>query len=344
MIQSFHDITNFTVEMKLKRKYKVNDSELTQLFDENKETISRLTNIPENHLQIISTRVSTGKNVSFETNFPEEFLDECNFMLIYGNVDGYRKRCVIQQSKIKIEANNRPSKNVLNLFWKKKTIGLILFKDHLHYFKKLFCSFSPDMLHDMTNNIHPSKFSLSVLDQERSEMSNHIYVIRQNDYFIDKNVCKEILEFFDHHEKNKQTDQFRKGNDILKLWKTENAKEMDRKLYEIFRRISLVFQNLTLLEFKRDIGYYIQRYSAHSLIHNSSSELQQNNGKFLKVKAIVQLNDNFSGGDTVFLDQNRRISLYEGDILLFPICWTHRYITLPTKGNTFKFTLETCFI
>ena len=53
-------------------------------------------------------------------------------------------------------------------------------------------------------------------------------------------------------------------------------------------------------------------------------------------KFVVQLylNDNFEGGETEFLYQNRREEAVKGDVLIFPAGFTHRHRGNPPIGNS----------
>ena len=45
------------------------------------------------------------------------------------------------------------------------------------------------------------------------------------------------------------------------------------------------------------------------------------------------MNDNFEGGETEFLYQNRREEAVEGDVLIFPSAYTHTHRGNPPMGN-----------
>jgi len=47
----------------------------------------------------------------------------------------------------------------------------------------------------------------------------------------------------------------------------------------------------------------------------------------------LYLNDNFEGGETEFLYQNRREEAVEGDVLIFPSAYTHTHRGNPPIGN-----------
>ena len=50
--------------------------------------------------------------------------------------------------------------------------------------------------------------------------------------------------------------------------------------------------------------------------------------------AKLYLNDNFDGGETEFLYQNRREEAREGDVLIFPAGFTHTHRGNPPIGGT----------
>ena len=48
----------------------------------------------------------------------------------------------------------------------------------------------------------------------------------------------------------------------------------------------------------------------------------------------VYLNDDFDGGETEFLYQQRREQAVEGDVLIFPASYTHTHRGNPPIGNS----------
>lgn len=91
-----------------------------------------------------------------------------------------------------------------------------------------------------------------------------------------------------------------------------------------------------------DTGYQIQesKVGQHFTWHNDGISGGANFRQFV---LLWYLNDDFEGGETDFLYQNKRVRPKKGSCLIFPTCWTHVHRGVEvTKGTKYVATTWAC--
>ena len=156
--------------------------------------------------------------------------------------------------------------------------------------------------------------------------------------------CEECIKYIDQFDKN----------NIL-TYDTEKLNEVDNKTINISHNYNLAsysyIADLILPKFKPCIDEYIEAVSIlrdykfltydikikkipmgggfHSW-HFENGSLPYSQRKFV---IQLYLNDNFDGGETEFLYQQRREQAVTGDVLIFPASYTHTHRGNPPLGG-----------
>ena len=138
--------------------------------------------------------------------------------------------------------------------------------------------------------------------------------------------CEECIKYIDDFD----------SKNIL-TYDTEKLNEVDNKTINLTHSYNLAsysyLADLILPKFKPCIDEYIEAVS----ILRDYKFLTYENGTipYSQRKFVIQLylNDNFQGGETEFLYQNRRELPRQGDILIFPAGYTHTHRGNPPIGG-----------
>lgn len=56
---------------------------------------------------------------------------------------------------------------------------------------------------------------------------------------------------------------------------------------------------------------------------------------------ILQLNEDYDGGDFCFPEQNIRVKMKKGQIIAFPPLWTHPHYTKELENHTSRYSIIT---
>ena len=156
--------------------------------------------------------------------------------------------------------------------------------------------------------------------------------------------CKQLIEYVDTFEKN----------NIL-IYDTDKLTKVDNKTINIasydFPAYSRISKDI-LVNFKPCVDEYIQSVNILSsykfLLYDikikkipigggfHSWHFENGSIPYTQRKFVVQLylNDDFDGGETEFLYQNRRELPKQGDVLIFPAGYTHTHRGNPPIGGT----------
>ena len=177
-------------------------------------------------------------------------------------------------------------------------------------------------------------------------MDTSDFIIRYRGAFS-KEQCEEIIKNIEYFENNKLL-----FHDKSKLHREDHKSIcIDNTLVVDLPATQRVSQ-LLLPKFKPCVDEYINRFSLLNtnkfLVYSVKlkkieagsgfHEWHYENGSILNsTRAFViqlYLNDDFDGGETEFLYQNRREEAVAGDVILFPAGYTHVHRGNPPLGGT----------
>jgi prolyl 4-hydroxylase len=118
----------------------------------------------------------------------------------------------------------------------------------------------------------------------------------------------------------------------------ERDTEVDRLLYsEIKGVIAHLSERYRGIGISGDEGYRFNRYSEGQgyKLHVDRSNLSRVN-VVRYVSVILNLNSEYEGGEIQFPRQSLTLNLGQGDLLIFPSCYTHPHAVLPLKRGIRK--------
>lgn len=180
----------------------------------------------------------------------------------------------------------------------------------------------------------PLKFKCDVIN---AYFNKNITV--NNDILIIKNaVTQKLLDVLnkDLHSINKWgtilTDDANIAKDTTRIHFVENM-SVDRLLFDLTKEIielySLIYPEIKSL-IKGDQGYrYNLYYTGTSYYHHIDCSKVKDFYRERLLSCIIQLNSDYKGGELEFPNQNFKVRLEKGDIMLFPSIHTHSHTVHP---------------
>ena len=177
-------------------------------------------------------------------------------------------------------------------------------------------------------------------------MNNSDFIIRYRGAFS-KEQCEEIIQNIEHFENNKLL-----FHDKSKLHREDHKSICLDNTFDVDLIATQKVSQLILPHYEPCIEEYINRFSLLStnkfLVYSVKLKKIEagagfhawhyENGSILNsTRAFViqlYLNDDFDGGETEFLYQNRREEAVAGDVIIFPAGYTHVHRGNPPIGGT----------
>ena len=177
-------------------------------------------------------------------------------------------------------------------------------------------------------------------------MNNSDFIIRYSGAFS-KDECKNIINNIEHFERNHLL-----FHDKTKLHREDHKTICVDNSYEIDLQTQQKVSDLILPKFKPCVEEYTNRFSllnTHKFLVYSVKlkkieagagfhAWHYENGSLLNSDRVfviqAYLNDDFQGGETEFLYQNRREDAIAGDVIIFPAGYTHVHRGNPPLGGT----------
>ena len=174
-------------------------------------------------------------------------------------------------------------------------------------------------------------------------MTTEFELIRRYRGAFTSEECDKLIDYIDNFEKTN-----------LLVYDTENLHQVDNKTINISNYDFPAYSQLAtdiLTKFKPCVDEYIQTFSvllkSKFLIYDCKLKKIPIGGGFhnwhyengiigaTPRQFVIQLylNDDFQGGETEFLYQNRREEATAGDVLIFPAGFTHTHRGNPPIGG-----------
>ena len=176
-------------------------------------------------------------------------------------------------------------------------------------------------------------------------MATEFDLIRRYHGAFSSNDCKKLINYIDGFEKNK-----------LLVYDERALHEVDNKALNVTHSYDMTAYSFvaeqTMPKFKLCVDEYLKTFSILNTCKFIVYSLKvkkiqagggfhvwhfENGGMTYSHRAFViqlYLNDNFDGGETEFLYQNRREQAKEGEVLIFPAGYTHTHRGNPPIGGT----------
>lgn len=303
------------------------NNNIFDIISEQKKEILDYFETNEESFQLISHTIeSNERGRCFDKD-----VNENSFYILIGNLHKGRNKLHLfkNTTNIKITFNRFP------LWWIKKFVHILEFKDKFYFQKQLFnCNLCAQVMKE--NNEIQNKRMDSCLNKKSSNIDKFIYVMN---FKLEDNFCDKIIDIFNSLEfnlKSKSNSQFHLPLSKLNI---PELKDIDNKMFSIFNtEISKFLLSVLSYEVKKDRGYIITKtFGPVSPIDTLVNEISN-------VNVIIQLNDDYCGGELYFPLENHMLRLQKGEILIYPSIWTHEIYSMCLQKNTNKYSLQTSLL
>lgn len=188
------------------------------------------------------------------------------------------------------------------------------------------------------------------------EEKNFIEIINDK-YIINNKLCEDTINFLEK--------TIRDDPNVIETEKWECSRNVNAKYIPseyVQKNNPKLFNQINKCYVKISSELEHIKYSSHqSGFHNNTFTIRKiygptrchsdgiyNNNETKKdlryASCIINLNNDYSGGDFIFEKQNFKYKMAKNDIIVFPPYYTHPHLTLPLENKTYRYTINTWFL
>jgi predicted 2-oxoglutarate/Fe(II)-dependent dioxygenase YbiX len=184
---------------------------------------------------------------------------------------------------------------------------------------------------------------------ELNEIGNNIFLIKNA---INTEKCKEIVNFI---KNNKNIQEYRPvdmktyNNVECSFIYINNNKnntyllELDNYIQNIIGDILSVIKinNKEIPNNLADNGYVLRQIHGGTRLHTDGIFEKNNNNNPRILSIIINLNDEYDGGEFHFPKQDLKVILNVGEAICFPPYWTHPHEVTSVMFGQYRYTINT---
>ena len=182
--------------------------------------------------------------------------------------------------------------------------------------------------------------------------SNNIFIF-ENSELITNDFCKELINYI-NTTSNSLTEEW--GNNtnvnckyinISDIKEDEIRTKFDNDIYKIINYIINYLNNEYGIICSGDSGYCLRKIHGPTRLHKDGISVELIENRYIPIKKIrnmsiiIELNDDYDGGECYFPVQDFKIKLKKGQIIAFPPYWTHPHMVSGPLNGTYRYTINT---
>lgn len=175
---------------------------------------------------------------------------------------------------------------------------------------------------------------------------HNIFVIEN---IVDEIFCKKYIDYINNSKlKNTEKDENYKTIkcDFIELdIQDDNNITYDYEIYSIFHKIFKIIKKYNnYININGDTKYILRKIYGKTDCHIDEVRAIDNIYFFNQIRSlstILNLNDNYDGGEFNFPIQNINHKLKEGSVILFPPFWTHPHEVSNVGIDQYRYTITT---
>lgn len=189
------------------------------------------------------------------------------------------------------------------------------------------------------------------------EKESFIRVINDK-YIVNSKLCEDTIDYLEKIIKNEpniiETEKWESGQNVNAKYITSNYVEKNNPA--LFNRINMCYTKIlselhstNYSSFRRPGNhkntFTIRKIYGPTRNHADGLFNDGTNKKELRdLSCIINLNNNYTGGDFIFEKQDFKYKMKKNDIIVFPPYYTHPHLTLPLEDMTYRYTINTWFL
>ena len=161
------------------------------------------------------------------------------------------------------------------------------------------------------------------------------------DNMLDEYTCDQILERYNNS--NKWIEAVTNGSTLtqersksrvcytIHISEHQSEKNIDETLYNVFcDAVQRYSEKFPFFSCKRDEGYFLLKYLEGG---KYSQHIDAGSENHRIVSVILQLNDDFTGGELKFFNGKHTQKLKKGTVCVFPSCFTYPHQITPVLSG-----------
>jgi len=184
------------------------------------------------------------------------------------------------------------------------------------------------------------------------ELKDNIYIVKN---VFEPGKCNEIITFIKENKVlHKYNEVIQNINNVECTFININENITNKYLLELDEFIKnkipdilklIISKNFFFKKNVHDNGYTLREISGGTLLHtdgifnNNNKNYGHSRPRLLSI--IVNLNDDYDGGEFNFPKQDVKVKLKIGDIICFPPYWTHPHEVSPVLSGQYRYTVNT---
>jgi hypothetical protein len=96
-----------------------------------------------------------------------------------------------------------------------------------------------------------------------------------------------------------------------------------------------------------DSDYCLRKIFGPTRLHADGINVTAIQNRYIPIKkirnmsVIIALNDDYDGGEFYFPQQDYKIKLKKGQVIVFPPYWTHKHMVNSPLNGTYRYTINT---
>ena len=206
---------------------------------------------------------------------------------------------------------------------------------------------------DIYSNIEEQKKKMNEIKLKE----NSFIQVLNDKYVVNSKLCDDTIQFLEKTIENEPN--------IIQTEKWENCRNVNAKYIiseyieknnpNLFHRINMCYRKIIseLINMKysiSQIGYHNNTFTVRKIYgptREHADGLYNNNESKHGVRyasCIINLNNDYNGGEFIFKEQNFKYKMKKNDIIIFPPYYSHPHLTLPLEDRTYRYTINTWFL
>jgi len=166
---------------------------------------------------------------------------------------------------------------------------------------------------------------------------------------ISEEDCKELIDTIDIYTTHTPKLDHKLGNNIRAYVIDPSFIDDKNKKDKCDKIIIETIKNLTSTINQPELVKYVERVELRKIWGKTKNHIDgivsdpDSRHLLRTMSVIVCLNSDYDGGELCFPEQDFKIKLKAGEVLVFPPYWTHPHYSNELKNDTYRYTITTWF-
>ncbi len=161
---------------------------------------------------------------------------------------------------------------------------------------------------------------------------------------VPPSLCQLLIDTYDKDEDLAQEEVYGKGHNVQAnylLLNNPKYKSLDEKVFKIVDKVVNKLRELDkFITISGSVTYQLRKIYGATRLH-VDGPLCPTTNQLRNVSLIMALNSNYEGGLFHFPKQDLHLRLEAGDVITFPVYFTHPHEVAAPINDTYRYTINT---